>query len=105
MTTLNDLARADFPHMLDQVGEAVTYLPQSGGEYNFMAIVDRNAISPPPNGGYEHTLSQRWHEFTFASDALVLPPKRGDKITTQGKTYTVQFIYPNDADLCTVAAR
>lgn len=95
---------ADLNWMLRELGEEIVYHQKIENiDLNFFAIVDRNAESPPPYG-YEHSLSQKHHEFTFLRNE-VLAPKRGDQIVLQGVTYEINYIHPNDDVVWTVAAR
>jgi len=87
-----------------ELGEEIVYKPQdSNDEYKFIAIVDRNAESPPAYG-YEKILSQKHHVFTFLRDEIPAP-QRGDHVVVQGISYAVDFVYADDDVVWRVAGR
>jgi len=101
---LYELVADDLKWLIPEVGEPVIYEYANGQQVETQALVDRNAETPPPYG-YENTLSQKHHEFTFVGDTLPHAPKRGDLIKLGGVEYQIDFIHPNDEDIWIVAAR
>ena len=101
---LSNVSAADLPWMIDDVGEKVTY-HHDDQSTEFKAIVDRNG-KRPPDSGYEKQLSQLHHEFTFLPSALPgYTPKRDDTIDLNGINYRLNYVFPDDSDVWTVAAR